>query len=187
MEMSPVLRDVERFERASAFLVENIEALDQAKIVAHLGIGSGAPPAVEIFDECGPADCGEHRVSSPEAHRFRRVSRDQRESLRRRSDPFFNEARVETYDLSRVVDRRPGAFKDRARLGGKDPHTNPRQDVERGAVQPFDLLVRRDGKGRIGVGDLLKPCARRRALRTGRATGRGCARGSGVAFSVVRS
>ena len=45
--MAGVGGKIERLERPAAFLMQHVEGLDQLEIVAHLGIGAGAPAAIE--------------------------------------------------------------------------------------------------------------------------------------------
>ena len=46
--MARLLGQVERLEGAAALLVQDVQALHEANVVTHLGVGAGAAATVEV-------------------------------------------------------------------------------------------------------------------------------------------
>ena len=66
VEVAGLDRQVVRFERAAALLVDDVERADDPDVVDEVGVVAGAPAAVEVGDEGRPADGPEDEVRATE-------------------------------------------------------------------------------------------------------------------------
>src|SRR5690606_36932246 len=125
---------------AAAFLVDDVEALDHAEVVAKLRVSAGPPALVEIADECGTAYRREHDVLAADYDVFRRITRAQREFVGRGRELLEHERAIEAHHARGVVHVGPGAAQPLAAVVLQETETLGLQDRERGIEDRLDLV-----------------------------------------------
>ena len=88
-------RQVGRLERSPALLVDDVERADDADVVEEVGVVAGPPAAVDVGDECRPADGREDDVAVAERQALRRIAGVEPERRRRLGDELLDLGRVE--------------------------------------------------------------------------------------------
>ena len=82
IEMARFGGKIERFERTTTFLVDDIERLDKLDVIAHFDIGASPPPLVAVHHIGRTADGRENEIASPDLEIVRRIARRKREFKR---------------------------------------------------------------------------------------------------------
>ncbi len=104
VEVARLGRQVHGLEHATAFLVQDVEALHEPQVVAHFLVTAGSATVVEIAAKCRPANGREHDIVAADSQVMVRVSCAQLELGRRERDFLAHHGRVEAHDLLVIVD-----------------------------------------------------------------------------------
>jgi len=140
-------RQVVRLERATTFLVDDVEGADDPHIVDEIGKVAGAPAAIEVADEGWATDGPEDEVRSPEADVALRVPGVQLELGRCGRDQRLDLTGIEPDVPGQPVDRRPGCPERVERAIAEDLDADLGEDPERGMVDRLDLVRRQHLEG----------------------------------------
>ncbi len=154
VEMAGLGRQVHRLERPATLLVDDVERLDQAQVVALLGERAGPSAAVEVRAERRAADRREHHMAVADHQVVGRVASAQRERRRRRGDRLDDHVGVEPdaiLDHGAARCAQPFAS---ARF--EHPHPGVAKQPQRCIVDRLDLVGRQD-LGRCEVVDDVGP------------------------------
>ena len=140
IEMPRFRGQVHRLERATTFLVHDVEALHESQEVAHFGVGAGSPAVVEITAECRATHRREDDIATANFQVVRGIARAQIESCRRQGQLFPDEPGVEAHHQAGVVNIGAGSPEGLAAAGVEKPHPLSFEYVERGLHDGLDLF-----------------------------------------------
>ena len=148
IEMPRVGGKVQWLEGAAALLVQDVERLDEAQVVAHLREGAIPAAAVVVHHIGGAADRGEDAVVASEGERARGIARGERKVRGDGGEPLGDQRRIEAHGLGGDIGAR--AFVERARFRIENPHAEFRQHLQRRVMERRDMVGAENFDGRVG-------------------------------------
>ena len=153
--MAAFLRQIQGLERAAAFLMQDVQALDQTDEITHLRIGALAPPLVQIGDEGRAADGGKDRTIIAQPQIACRIARMQREGGGRKFQLFLHQAAIQPGHLPGVIHLGTGLFQIAPGFGFENLDTDLFQDFQRCLMNGLNLVFAQHIGGRRVIADLM--------------------------------
>ncbi len=150
IEMARFGRKIERLEGPAAFLMNDVERLDQLDVVAHLRIGAGPPALVAVHHIGGAAHRREDEVAAADLEIAGGIARRQREGGRRLGQQFGNHRAVKTHPHIAFIDGSACRFVEGPRPGLQNPHADFFKHRERRIVNGGHIVGAQDFNRRIG-------------------------------------
>ena len=139
VEMPGVGGQVHRLERAAAFLMQDVQRLDQAHVVAHLGKGAVAAATVVVHHIGRAANRAVDAEATPGFQAVVGIAGFQREGGGDGGKQGHDQRGVKADRVALHIG--PGLGIKGAGGRVQDPHALPGQHVQRGGVDRGDLIV----------------------------------------------
>ena len=150
IEMARFSRKIERLEGPAAFLVNDVERLDQLDVVAHLRIGAGPPALVAVHHIGGPPYRRENEIAPTDLEVPCRVARRKREFKWCFRQQFGNHHAVKSHPHIAFIDSSTCRFIVGPRPGLQHPHADFFKHGERRVVNGGHIVGAQDFNRRIG-------------------------------------